>query len=139
MLASTLAAKRQDSLSVLLAFVVYSTLIAVPFLALCFYAKTTGVFLVGCAVAELFIFAGVAPLNSLIVAKAPAGYESFTQGITIFAIQLFGGFLGPVVIGGVADATGSLSMALQGTSLALLISGLLWWNAGRVADAPRRL
>jgi hypothetical protein len=77
------------------------------------------------------IFAGVAPLNSLIVARAPSGYEAFTQGVTIFAIQLFGGFLGPVVIGSLADMTGSLAQALQGTTVALLLSGAVWWLASR--------
>jgi len=136
MLASRLAAKAENSHASLLRFVTYTTIAAVPFLAACFLAKTNSTFLAGCACAELLIFAGVAPLNSLIVEKAPHGYEAFTQGVTIFAIQLFGGFLGPVVIGGLADITGSLAMALQGTTLALLLSGLVWWLASRKGFLP---
>jgi MFS family permease len=133
MLASRLVTGRADTVSGLLSFVTYSTLFGVPFLALCFLAETTTLFLLGCSAAELLIFAGVAPLNSIIVARAPRGYEALTQGFTIFAIQLFGGFLGPVVIGSLADLSGSLSFALQGTTVALLLSGLIWWSAGRVS------
>jgi MFS family permease len=131
MLASRLAGGARDPQVSLLRFVTYSTIVAVPFLAICFMAKSYWMFLAGCACAELLIFAGVAPLNSLIVARAPSGYEAFTQGVTIFAIQLFGGFLGPVVIGSLADMTGSLAQALQGTTVALLLSGAVWWLASR--------
>lgn len=133
LLASKLASGRSDAVSVLQSFVTYTTLLGVPFLALCFLAQSVTTFLLGCFCAELLIFAGVAPLNSIIVARAPQRYEAFTQGVTIFAIQLFGGFLGPVVIGWCADMSHSLPIALQGTTLALLLSGLAWLWAQRVA------
>jgi MFS family permease len=131
LLASRLAQGSADAIRPLTQFVAISTLMAVPFLGLCFISKSAEGFLVGCFLAELLIFAGVAPLNSVIVARAPVGFESFTQGITIFAIQLFGGFLGPVVVGALADGTGSLSLALQGATSALLASGLLWLIAAK--------
>lgn len=137
MLASRIAGGAKNSDSSLLRFVTYSTIAAVPFLGACFLATSYELFLTGCACAELLIFAGVAPLNSLIVARAPSGYEAFTQGVTIFAIQLFGGFLGPVVIGGLADLTGSLAQALQGTTAALLLSGLVWLLACRSREILR--
>lgn len=130
-LASRLAAYSQDSIASLMRFVAWTTILAVPFLGLCFVSSSIDLFLAGCFLAELLIFAGVAPLNSVIVARAPAGYEAFTQGMTIFAIQLFGGFLGPVVIGAIADQLGSLAWALQGTAAVLLASGLSWWLASR--------
>jgi MFS family permease len=132
MLASRIARQRTDSIKSFMAFVTYSTLLAVPFLALCFAAQSSWLFLCSCAVAELLIFAGVAPLNSIIVSRAPVGFEAFTQGVTIFAIQLFGGFLGPVIIGWVADVHGVLAVALQGSTLALLLSGVIWWCAQRL-------
>jgi len=137
MLASRIAGSAKNSDSSLLRFVTYSTIAAVPFLGACFLATSYELFLTGCACAELLIFAGVAPLNSLIVARAPSGYEAFTQGVTIFAIQLFGGFLGPVVIGGLADLTGSLAQALQGATAALLLSGLVWLLACRSREILR--
>lgn len=125
-LASRLARGALDSVPCLIRFVAWSTLCAVPFLGACFIFKSVPLFLGGCFLAELLIFAGVAPLNSVIVARAPLGFEAFTQGVTIFAIQLFGGFVGPVVIGALADWFGDLSLALQGTTAALVASGLVW-------------
>lgn len=138
-LASRIASARQDSVRSLIRFVAYTTLLGVPFLALCFMAESVELFLVGCFMAELLIFAGVAPLNSVIVARAPTGFESFTQGVTIFSIQLFGGFVGPVVVGILTDTTGSLSVALQATSVALFLSGWFWWRAWRHGSSGDRV
>lgn len=132
LLASRWASSANDSVRSLMRFVAVTTLLGVPFLALSFLAHSSSLFLAGCFMAELLIFAGVAPLNSVIVARAPKGYESFTQGVTIFSIQLFGGFLGPVVVGALADSSGSLALALQGTSVALLLSGLVWLMSERL-------
>jgi MFS family permease len=129
-LASRLAKGAEDTVRPLIRFVGWSTLMAAPFLGISFLATTTELFLGACFLAELLIFAGVAPLNSVIVARAPKGYEAFTQGVTIFAIQLFGGFAGPVLIGLMADRLGNLSWALQGTTAALLVSGAIWLGAG---------
>lgn len=130
-LASMMAQRSLHSEQSLLCFVVVSSFVAVPLLGACFVAESSLWFLVCCALAELFIFAGVAPLNAVIVERAPSGYESLTQGITIFLIQLFGGFLGPVVVGVFADFSGSLSLALQVTTVALLASSILWFFAFR--------
>jgi predicted MFS family arabinose efflux permease len=132
-LASRLVSRSSNPVRELTRFVAYTTLLGVPFLGLCFIAKSVTLFLLGCFLAELLIFAGVAPLNSVIVARAPAGFESFTQGVTIFSIQLLGGFIGPVVVGAVTDLSGSLALALQVTTLALLLSGLAWQWAYRRA------
>jgi MFS family permease len=134
LLSSRLAARSTNSIASLIRFVAWTTILAVPFLGGCFMSGSASLFLVGCFLAELLIFAGVAPLNSVIVARAPAGFEAFTQGVTIFAIQLFGGFLGPVVIGALADRLGGLALALQGTTAALLASGLAWLLASRRAE-----
>lgn len=130
-IASMMAQRSLDSEQSLLHFVVVSSFVAVPLLGACFIAESSLWFFVCCALAELFIFAGVAPLNAVIVERAPFGYESLTQGITIFLIQLFGGFLGPVVVGVFADFSGSLSLALQVTTVALLVSSILWFFAFR--------
>jgi predicted MFS family arabinose efflux permease len=130
-----LCSRRADSVSDpvahLMRFVAWSTLLGVPFLCVCFLARDSALFLAACFMAELMIFAGVAPLNSVIAARAPEGYGALTQGVTIFAIQLFGGFLGPVTIGALTDLIGSLSVAMQGTSVALFLSGYLWWRASK--------
>jgi hypothetical protein len=121
----------------LLKFVAFTTLLAVPFLGASFISDSVLLFLMGCFLAEVLIFAGVAPLNSVIVSRAPVGFEGLTQGLTIFAIQLGGGFCGPVLIGLLADLQWGLRLALQGTTLALLASGLVWVLAWRMESRDR--
>jgi MFS family permease len=137
-LASRLARGAADAVPCLIRFVAWSTLCAVPFLGACFMFESVSLFLGGCFLAELLIFAGVAPLNSVIVARAPVGFEAFTQGITIFAIQLLGGFLGPVVIGAVADLSGDLSLALQVATVTLVASGLVWLVSASLGQVSSR-
>ena len=77
----------------------------------------------------------------MLVARAPNGLEAFTQGMTIFAIQLFGAALAPVLIGQVADllivAMGvpearALALGLQLTTLGMILSGIVWLRAARL-------
>lgn len=138
-LASRLVRNSSTPVGGLLRFVGISTLLGVPALAVAFIVRSPELFLILCFVAQIALFAGTAPLNSVLVARAPAGLEAFTQGITIFAIQLFGGALAPIIIGGaadlliasgVSDAQGSLALALQIASLAMAGSGIVWmWAA----------
>lgn len=130
-LASARSRDSADSIKSLLSFVVLTTFLGVPLLACCFLARSSGAFFGLCAAAELLIFASVAPLNAVLVERAPAGFESLTQGLTIFFIQLLGGFLGPVVVGMLADGIGELGTALQVTTAALFMSGILWLLACR--------
>jgi hypothetical protein len=104
-------------------------------------------FFAACFVAQIALFAGVAPLNTVLVSRAPKGLEALTQGVTIFLIQLLGAALAPVVIGwgaDVLDRSGrgdvALSYALQIATLAMAISGFVWWRAAmtekqRIGDA----
>jgi hypothetical protein len=98
------------------------------------------VFLAACFVAQIALFAGTAPLNSVLVARAPSGLEALTQGVTIFAIQLFGGALGPILVGAVVDILSrhffsdgklALACALQLTTIAMVVSGILYLAAAR--------
>jgi MFS family permease len=125
----------------LLLFVAISTLIGVPFLAGAFLATSPSIFFVLCFVAQIALFSGTAPLNSVLVARAPNGLEAFTQGMTIFAIQLFGSALAPVLIGGVADLllevlgmpeARALALGLQISSVAMLLAGVVWLRAAHV-------
>ena len=140
-LASRLVKRSAMQVRGLLLFVAISTLIGAPFLSLAFLASSSYMFFVLCFVAQIAIFAGTAPLNSVLVARAPNGLEAFTQGMTIFAIQLFGAALAPVLIGQVADlligAMGvpearALALGLQLTTLGMILSGLVWLRAARL-------
>ncbi len=140
-LASFIAARMNHQIRGLLLFVSITTLVGTPFLGAAFLAPSPFLFFSLCFVAQIALFAGVAPLNSVIVERAPRGLETLTQGVTIFMIQLLGSALGPIVIGSVADALeGSafasssamaLSLGLQVATIAMGFSGVLWWVASR--------
>lgn len=135
-LASRLAARAQTPGYGLLLFVAATTLLGTPFLGLAFCATTPLVFFAACFIAQIALFAGVAPLNTVLVSRAPKGLEALTQGVTIFLIQLFGAALAPVVIGSAADgliqqglSDKSLAYALQIATGAMALSGVVWWRA----------
>lgn len=135
-LASRLAVRAKTPSYGLLLFVAATTMAGTPCLGLAFCASTPVAFFAMCFLAQLALFAGVAPLNTVLVSCAPKGLEALTQGVTIFLIQLLGAALAPVVIGGVADefihrglTAQALSYALQITTVAMAFSGVIWWRA----------
>lgn len=135
-LASRLAVRAKTPSYGLLLFVAATTMAGTPCLGLAFCASTPVAFFAMCFLAQLALFAGVAPLNTVLVSCAPKGLEALTQGVTIFLIQLLGAALAPVVIGGVADefihrglTEQALSYALQITTVAMAFSGVIWWRA----------
>lgn len=142
-LASRLVAGSDQQVRGLLRFVGLTTLLGVPFLGGAFLAGSPMLFLASCFVGQIALFAGTAPLNSVLVARAPTGLEALTQGITIFAIQLFGGALGPILIGTAVDlltplavdARQGLAWALQLSTAAMVASGLLYLLAARKESA----
>ena len=147
-LASRLVRASPTPVRGLLRFVGVTTLIGVPFLSASFLFESPFPFFAACFIAQIALFAGTAPLNAVLVARAPTGLEAFTQGITIFAIQLFGGALAPILIGAVADgfmsfaglsSRGALSVALQFSSIAMIGSGAVWLLASKVEARDSRL
>jgi MFS family permease len=142
-LASWYAKNKRSPLQAMLLFVSITTFIGVPFLGVAFLAGSPELFFGACFFAELALFAGVAPLNSVIVGHAPKGLETLTQGLTIFSIQLFGSALAPIVIGKLADilnTTGihdspsahvALGYALQLATLSMVFSAIVWLVAAR--------
>lgn len=130
-LSTILLKNSPDTIRTLFRFTAYSSVIGIPSLMLCFHAKSQGVFFASCAVAELMIFAGTAPLNSLIVLAAPPSLVTLTQGVTIATINLCGAFLAPLLVGRVAD-TISLPLGLQLCTIALGGAVVLWILGGRV-------
>lgn len=139
-LASRLVANSTMPVRGLLLFVGVTTMLGVPFLASALLLETPLMFFMLCFVAQIALFAGTAPLNSVLVARAPSGLEAFTQGITIFSIQLFGSALAPVLIGWIADmlmsSTGmtegrALAWGLQLSCIAMTLAGLVWLIAAK--------
>lgn len=141
--ASWYAKGKHAPLQSMLLFVSITTFIGVPFLGVAFLVGSPELFFGACFFAELALFAGVAPLNSVIVGYAPKGLETLTQGLTIFSIQLFGSALAPIVIGKLADilsttgphtssaAHAVLGYALQLSTLSMVFSAAVWFVAAR--------
>jgi MFS family permease len=143
-LASMLASRAQNKIASFLRFVAWTTVAGVPFMALAFLLNSPTAFLACCFMAELAAFAGVAPLNAVLVERAPTGLEMLTQGVTIFLINLLGAILAPITVGAVSDwlattvsAQASLAIALQISTLALLGSGFVWMGAYRRENVGR--
>jgi hypothetical protein len=138
-LASKLSAARPNRIKAMLAFISITTLLGAPCLAVAFLAKSPEWFFGACSVAEIALFAGVAPLNSVLVQRSPRGLETLTQGVSIFLINLFGAAAGMYAVGwatdlllalpSVASEAAALALALQVTTIAMILSGLLWWIA----------
>jgi len=124
-LSTNLARRSQNPRRSLLFFTGISALLGVPFLVTALITQTQSLFLILCFLAELMIFAGVAPINSVIVLSAPRPLVTAAQGLTIASINILGSFLAPIVLGAVADRT-TLPFALQLCSIALFMSGSLW-------------
>jgi MFS family permease len=141
LLSSRLAKRARSEVRSWLVFVAATVIIGVPFLSGALVVHSPQMFFVSCFVAQLMLFAGTAPLNSVLVARAPAGLEGFTQGVTIFSIQLFGSYLAPVAVGkvadvliamGIADKNTALAYGLQLAPLAMVGAAAVWlWAAAR--------
>lgn len=134
-LASRLAAKSDDPAAFLLRFVGISSILASPLLAWSFLSENHSVFLASCAIAELVVFAGVAPINAVLVSECPPELVTLTQGVTITAINVLGTLPGPWLTGMLADHIG-LRAAMQLSTFALLACGALWWMGGHRLKKP---
>jgi len=132
-ISSRWATESGEPISAFFRFLGLSSLAGVPLLFLTFYFQEPYLFLVFAALAELMIFAGTAPINSIIVLSAPKGLGGFTQGVTITSLNLFGALLGPVIIGKFADLT-SLSIGLQLTTLGLMLAGFVWYAGNKFSQ-----
>ena len=134
-----LAARSERPISVMLYFIGGLALVAVPLLAAAFMVSSQPAFLVLCFLAELLVFAGVAPVNSILVLTAPPQMVTFVQGLTVLVLNLFGAFLAPILIGRTADMVG-LPIALQLSAISLCGCGVVWlaggWKARKDAIEP---
>lgn len=124
-LASRLAAASNDKLQLLFWFIGISSLLAAPFLLLAFYSSQHQLFLILCLFTELLVFAGTAPVNSIIILSCPAALVTLTQGLSILLINVLGTLPAPVLVGAVADSQG-LGLALRLLAIPLLFSGIVW-------------
>ena len=133
-LAGRAAHKQHNKITAMLRFVAVTALLGVPIIVLAFIIRDHKAFLALCFLSEFFIFAGVAPLNSVIVLSCPQHLVTLTQGVTILALNLIGAFPAPILIGWIADRY-SLAAGMQISSAALLCSAALWFIAAKKSAA----
>ncbi|MBX7137165.1 MAG: MFS transporter [Oligoflexia bacterium] len=127
-IASHFAARSPNQLQSLLLFSGMTALLGVPFLVLAFSSSNQAIFLLGCFLAELLVFAGTAPINSILVVSCPAALVTLTQGFTILAINLLGALPAPIIVGAIWHAS---SLRLGMLSLALVLCGCaVIWTVG---------
>lgn len=131
--ADKFAKRRASPIPSMLRFVGITALMAVPFCAAAFLVSSQFGFLALCAVAQLLIFAGVAPINSVLVLAAPSHLVTLVQGVAIFALNALGALCAPWFVGRLAD-TWSLASALQLSTVALFFCGIVWCAGARVAN-----
>ncbi len=129
-LSSLIASRSDRPLASMMKFIGFSSLAAVPLLGLVFLVQSHWTFLLLCFFVETLVFAGTAPVNSVIVSSSPSGMVTLTQGVTIFLLNFFGALLAPWFIGLTADAYG-LSSAMQLTTAALFCCSIFWISGAR--------
>ena len=122
---SIMADKSAHAVNGLLKFCGIGSLLAAPLLATSFLVSDKYLFLCLAGLAELLIFASLAPINTVLVLSAPKKLVTLTQGITILMINLFGAFVGPQLVGAIADRI-NLSSGLQITTIAMIVCSIFW-------------
>ncbi len=132
-LSSLLAARARTPITGLLQFTSLGSLLGVPLLIAAFLVEDRTTFLLCTGLAEVLIFASLAPINTVLVLSAPPALVTLTQGLTILLINIFGALAGPLLVGMVADRT-SLAFGLQLSSVAMFGCGLVWWYASVTAS-----
>lgn len=135
LLVDRLSRRARDKIRYMLRFVGLGSLIGVPFVATVFLTAHHPLFYVCCFIGQLVVFAGSAPINSVIVTICPPQFVTLTQGVTIFVMNLCGTLLAPILVGRVADSYG-IELALQLSTVALFLSGALWVSASLLRSTP---
>ena len=88
--AARISRSRKNPIASMLRFCAVTSVLAIPFLLLGFSVDSRGLFLLFSFFSMLFLFSGIAPINTTIVTCCPERYVTLTQGLTIFLLNLFG-------------------------------------------------
>ncbi len=129
-MASRLAAKSGKAIPSMLTFVGLTAFLAVPFLASAFFFREHTSFLIFCFIAELLVFAGTSPVNSVIVLASPKLHVALTQGVTILALNLLGALPVSPMVGNLADRYG-IESAMRLLWLPLFMAAIIWTLGAR--------
>jgi MFS transporter, Spinster family, sphingosine-1-phosphate transporter len=106
-------------------------IVAVPATLIGLYATHPAVYMPAWFFAELGVFLNTGPANAVFVNVVLPEIRATAIALSIFVYHLLGDATSPWLIGKVSDATGSLGLALSLTSVAMLLSGVLYLIGSR--------
>jgi MFS family permease len=109
-----------------------AALSAVPLVGLVLATTSTPLLVVGGLLGPVAIFAFFPPLQTVITEIVPQRRLGLAYAVNILFVAGIGQGLGPVVVGGVSDATGSLAAGLAVTLAAMGAASALAIAAGRI-------
>lgn len=113
-----------------------TALAAAPFAAVALTAQAPVVYYAAIIAAELLLFMSTGPVNSIIINLAAPWERASAVALSVLAIHLLGDVPSPTLIGALSDAS-SLATAVLIVPAAVVLTGVLWFAAGRAARGER--
>jgi MFS family permease len=110
-------------------------LLAIPALVVGLLAPGRTLFLGSLFLAEVLVFLNTGPANAVLVNVVLPEIRATAVAIAIFVYHVLGDVPSPALIGFVSDRTGSLTLALLSTSVAMAVSGVLYLRGARTLEA----
>ena len=91
------------------------------------------------AVVCVCLFFNTGPTNAVLINVTEPALRQKANALNILIIHAFGDVISPLVIGAIADRTGSMNMAFLFASVTVLVGGLFWQFGARylAADTAR--
>ena len=83
------------------------------------------------AAAQALLWCYNGPINAILVNSVPSGLRVRAFSLSILAIHLLGDAISPPIVGAIADASGSLPLAVTLIPIALAAGAAVWWLAWR--------
>lgn len=103
----------------------WTSLIAFPVVIAAFTTSSLTGFLILMFVAETFLFASTAPINSALLGASPVGLVATGMAVNTFAIHAFGDLISPPLIGLASDYL-PMKVAMLILTVPVLVSALCW-------------
>ncbi len=75
---------------------------------------------------EILLFCSTGPVNTQAVNSVPPEIRARALALQVCVIHLFGDAISPVIIGGISDATGSLTYGALLVPVAIILSAVVW-------------
>ncbi len=113
-----------------------STLIALPALLACLYAKTLWQFIGFAALAQVALFMSTSPINAATLRGVPADKRASAMALLIFAIHLLGDLWSPPLVGFIKDQT-SFRNGMLALPIGFAVAGAIWWFGAKTILRPR--